>query len=121
VRRDARGHIDGGREPERPGQVVPRPARKDRELRPVRFLDGHEPIDGLVHRPVAADDDHECGATVGRLPSKVRDVTRPLAEDSLAVEARRSRLAGDLGPAATRRAVARRRVDEKDGANGGPP
>jgi hypothetical protein len=25
----------------------------------VRFLDGQEPVDGLVHRPVAADDDHE--------------------------------------------------------------
>jgi hypothetical protein len=65
-----------------------------------------------VHGPVAADDDEQARAVVGRLASELSELARPLRKDRLAAEAGRVGRLRDLRPAFSGLPVRRRRVDE---------
>jgi hypothetical protein len=88
----------------------------DREL---HSLDPLDPVDDLVHGPVAADGDEQARSVLDGFPRQVDEVTRALGDERVAGKPPLGREPGDLGPALARGAVVGRRVDEEDGlANG---
>ena len=113
VERDPRRLLDAARDPERPHEVPARAARDDRDV--GRVVEPREPVRDLVDRAVAADDDEQPRAAERRLAGELAEVARPLAEERVALEPGGGRAARELRPAAPRRAVRGRRVDEEDG------
>jgi hypothetical protein len=67
-----------------------------------------------VDGPVAADDDEQAGAVIGRLPREIAELARPIREDRLSAEPRSVGGPRELGPPLPRLPVRRRRVDEED-------
>ncbi len=68
-------------------------------------------VHDLVHRPVAADDDEQPVAGVAR---GLREMAGILGEHLVAAQPELGGAAPQVGPALAGRAVARRRVDEKE-------
>ena len=96
-------------------EVPARPARDHGEL----DVEAGDPVDDLVHRPVAADRHEQRRAAVRRLARELDQVAGPLGEQRVALQPERGRPVGELGPAPPGRAVLGRGVDQEDGvANG---
>jgi hypothetical protein len=97
-----------------PHEVHAGSERDRRELRrPARADDA---VRRLVERPVAAGGDDEAGAGARRLLGELDQVAGTLGEERLALEPELRGAVRELRPAAAGGAVARRRVDEEDGA-----
>ena len=116
----ADGDLDRGvelaRDPVRADEVDAGAARNHREL---DAADPDDPGCDLVHRPVAADGDHERGAVLGSAARQFAQVLGPLGEQGVALEPVRRELPCELRPAAAGRPAGRRGVDQEDGpANG---
>jgi hypothetical protein len=113
VERHGDGLLELARDAERAHEVAAGAARDQGEV----DVQTGEAVGDLVDRPVAADGDDQVGVR-RRLASELGQVSRPLGEERVAVQAERGRLVGELRPASSRRAVLGRRVDEEDGVNG---
>ena len=111
---DLGGLLDLARDPEGADEVPARPARHDRDLR--RLVEAREPVHDLVDRAVATHDDEQLRATRRGLARELGEVTLPLAQERVALEAGRRCAPCQLGPAPPGRAVRRRGVDEEDDA-----
>ena len=94
------------------------PARAARDHRQLDVLAPGDPVHDLVDGAVAADDDEQARAAVGRRPRELRELPGPLGEERVAPQPERGRRMRELGPAPAGRAVLRGGVDEEDGANG---
>jgi hypothetical protein len=75
----------------------------------------HEAVHDLVQRSVAADRNDDAGIDLG---GELDQMAGALRVDRVAVEPEACSAMCERGPDLARLAVARRRVDEEDGANG---